>query len=80
MNDNNNQLLDDMPQNAKYALAAAAGAAVALVMAMFTPAAVLLALECAAGAAVYLYQKHRTKIPGPKNRDRDDGVCEAEDK
>ena len=77
MNDNN-QPLEGVPQNMKYGMAAAAGAAIALVMALFTPAAVLLALECAAGVAVYLYQSHYAKTRGRKDRDGNGGACEAE--
>ena len=46
--------MDDIPKSVKYA---ATGAAAALVLAMFTPAAVLLGLEAAVVAGVYIYRK-----------------------
>jgi len=52
-----------IPDAAKYA---AGGAAVALVMAVFTPAPVLLALEAAVAAGLYVYNRRSKHVPASK--------------
>lgn len=66
--------MDMIPEDMKKpAVAAAAGAAGALVLALFAPAAVLLGVGAATVAGVYLYDKHKDK-DGKDGSNEDDPI------